>query len=339
VQHPAFRPEDLERRRKQRLIRLAQETDSVQSMALRVGPSLLFGDQPYGLSSNGTSESIKALTATDVSSFYAEHYGPNNSVLVLAGDLTRADAERLAKQYFGSWSSHTASAPSIPAAPTPPSTHVVIVDKPGAPQTALFAFGLGVPENSPDADTLNVMNYTLGSSFASRINMNLREQHGYTYGARSGFQEYREGGGFYAGALVRTDVTAPAAKELMSEIRRFPDKPSTAEELAAAKEASIRSLPGRFETNMAIADAMAGIFIYNRPLDYFATLPAKYQAITEGDVAEAAKKYLHPDQLIIVTAGDRSKIEAGLKDAGLGPVEVRDLNGKLTTDDKPDQKQ
>ncbi len=339
VQHPAFRPEDLERRRKQRLVRLAQETDSVQSMALRVGPSLLFGDQPYGLSSNGTSQSIKALTASDVSSFYADHYGPNDSVLVMAGDLTHADAEKLAKQYFGSWSSHTASAPSIPAAPAPPTTHVVIVDKPGAPQTALIAFGLGVPENSPDADTLKVMNYTLGASFASRINMNLREEHGYTYGAFSAFQEYREGGGFYAGALVRTDVTAPAAKELMSEIRQFPDKPSTSEELAAAKEASIRSLPGRFETNMAIADAMAGLFVYNRPLDYFAKLPARYQAITEAEVARVAKTYLHSDQLIIVSAGDRSKIEAGLKDAGLGPVEVRDLNGKLIANEKPDLKQ
>jgi zinc protease len=132
---------------------------------------------------------------------------------------------------------------------------------------------------------------------------------------------------FYAGGLVRTDVTAAAAKELMSEIRNFPNKPSTAEELAAAKEASIRSLPGRFETNSAIADAINAIFVYNRPLDYFAKLPAKYEAITEADIARAAKQYLHPDQLVIVTAGDRSKIESGLKEAGLGPVEVRDLNG------------
>ena len=338
AQHPAFRAEDVERRRKQRLVRLAQETDNVQSMAMRAGPRLVFGDQPYGMSPSGTAESIKALTPADVSGFYADHYGPGDSVLVMAGDLTRADAEKLAKQYFGNWSSHTAGAPSIPAAPASQPTHVVIVDKPGAPQTALMAFGIGVPQNSPDADTLNVLNYTLGSSFASRINMNLREVHGYTYGARSGFQEFREGGAFFAGGLVRTDVTGPAATELMKEIRNFPDKPSTSEELAAAKEASIRSLPGRFETNMAIADAMAGIWIYNRPLDYFAKLPAKYQAITEEDIAKAAKKYLHPDQLVIVTAGDRSKIEPGLKEANLGPIEVRDLNGNHVTDAKPDQK-
>jgi zinc protease len=336
--HPAFRSEDVERRRKQRLVRLAQETDNVQSMAMRVGPKLVFGDQPYGISANGTAESIKSLTPADLSGFYADHYGPNNSVLVMAGDVTRADAEKLAKQYFGSWSSRTAGAPAIPAPPAPQSTHVVIVDKPGAPQTALIAFGIGVPQSSPDADILNVMNYTLGGSFASRINMNLREVHGYTYGANSGFREYREGGPFFAGGLVRTDVTAPAAKELMSEIRNFPDKPSTSEELAAAKEASIRSLPGRFETNQAIADAVTSLFVYNRPLDYYAKLPAKFQAITEEDIAKAAKTYLHPDQLIIVAAGDRSKIEQGLKDAGLGPVEVRDLNGNAATDSKPDPK-
>jgi zinc protease len=189
--HPAFRAEDVERRRKQRLVRLAQESDSVQSMALRVGPKLVFADQPYGMSPNGTVESIKSLKPADISQFYADHYGPNDSVLVMAGDVTRADAEQLAKQYFGNWNSRTAGAQSIPAAPTPQPTHVVIVDKPGAPQTALFAFGIGVPQSSPDADTITVMNYSLGGSFGSRINMNLREVHGYTYGANSGFREFR----------------------------------------------------------------------------------------------------------------------------------------------------
>jgi zinc protease len=208
----------------------------------------------------------------------------------------------------------------------------VIVDKPGAPQSALVAFGNGVPQTSPDAEALTVMNYTLGSSFGSRINMNLREVHGYTYGAESGFFKYHDGGEFYAGALVRTDVTAAAAKEMMGEIRNFPVKPSTTEELAAAKEASMRSLPGQFETTGAVARALDNIFLNDRPLDYYANLPAKYAGMTETDMARVSQQYLHPDQLVIVTAGDRSKIEAGLKDAGLGPVEVRDINGKLVTE-------
>ena len=321
AQHPAFRAGDVDRDRK-------------QSMAMRVGPKLVFGNGPYGQSGSGTTESVTALTADDLHDFYRKHYGPKDSALVLVGDVTRADAESLARQYFGAWANATAGPAAIPAALAPEPTHIVIVDKPGAPQTALFAFGNGVPQSSPDVEVLSVMNYTLGASFASRINMNLREVHGYTYGARSAFLEYRDGGEFYAGGLVRTDVTAPAAKEMMGEIRNFPAKPSTAEELAAAKEASVRSLPGRFETTSAVARALEEIFVNNRPLDYYANLPAKYSALTEADMARVGQQYLHPGQLVIVTAGDRAKIEAGLKDAGLGPVEVRDINGKLVTDQK-----
>ena len=332
VQHPAFRAEDFDRRRKQRLLRISQETDNVQNMALRVGPKLLFGDQPYGMASSGTAESVNSFTASDISGFYSGHYVPGDSALVLAGDLTRAEAEKLAKQYFGNWSGTAAPAVSVPAASAPPATHVVIVDKPGAPQTMLAAFGFGVPANSPDADALDVLNYTLGGSFGSRINMNLREEHGYTYGAQTVFREYRESGAFFSVALVRTDVTAPAAKEMMKEIRNFPVNPSTEAELNDAKESSIRSLPGDFETTSAIAGAISSIFVYDYPLDHYAALPAKYQAITQADIARVAKQYLHPDQLIVLAAGDRSKIEAPLKDAGVGPVEVREINGKLATD-------
>lgn len=331
AQHPAFRAEDVDRHRKQRLVRIGQESDNVQSMASRVGPRLLFGDQPYGMTASGTIESVTALTPAEISGFYADHYGPGDSALIFAGDVTRAEAEKLARQYFGKWTGHAAAAPTIPPAPAPPSTHVVIIDKPGAPQTALAAVGFGVPVDSPDAEVLTLLNYTLGSSFGSRINMNLREVHGYTYGASSRFVEYSQGGEFYAGSLVRTDVTAPAAKEMMGEIRNFPQKPSTAEELAAAKEASMRSLPGRFETTAAMAGAIDDIFVNHRPLDYYAKLPGKYEAITQADIARAAQQYIHPDQLIVIAAGDRAKIEPGLKDAGLGPVEVRDINGKLVT--------
>lgn len=334
AEHPAFRKEDIERRRKQRLVRIAQETDNVASMAGRVGPKLVFGDLPYGMTASGTSESITSLTRDNIAGFYADHYGPQDSVLVLAGDVTRAKAEQLAQKYFGSWTGHASNPAAVPPAPQQQPTRVVIVDKPGAPQTALYAFGVGVPKSSPDADVIDVMNYTLGGSFASRINMDLREVHGYTYGAGSAFMEYPDGGVFFAGALVRTDVTGAAAKDLMSDIRGFPERPSTSEELAEAKEASIRSLPGRFETTAAMTSAIDDLFLYHRPLDYYANLPAKYEAVTETDIARVAKQDLHPDQLVIVAAGDRAKIESGLKDAGLGPVEVRDLSGKLITEEK-----
>ncbi len=261
-----------------------------------MGPKLIFGDEAYGRSGSGTAESVGSITGSDISSYYADHVGPKDSALIFSGDVTRAQAESLAKEYFGKWAGKTEAGGKPPAPPAPQPTHVVIVDKPGAPQTALQAFSLGVPANSPDVDALTVMNYTLGGSFASRINMNLREIHGYTYGARSTYTEYLDGGLFSAGGLVRTDVTAPAAKELMKELRDFPGKPSTAEELAAAKESSIRSLPGRFETNASVAGAMDSIFLYGRPLDYYAKLPGRYEAVTQADVARVAQQYLHPDQ-------------------------------------------
>jgi zinc protease len=331
IEHPAFRPEDLDRRKKQRLVRIGQETDSVQAIAQRVGPKLVFSDSPYGQSLSGTQESVQTLTREDVTDFYKSQFGPADSALLLAGDITPAEAHRVAEQYFGKWNGTASAAVTLPPAPEMQPTHVVIVDKPGAPQTMLMAYGLGVPANSPDLPTLQVMNYTLGGSFASRINMNLREQHGYTYGASSGYRGYRSGGQFVAGGLVRTDVTAPAAKELMGEITRFPSSPPSDAELGASKDALVQSLPGQFETTFAATGAMQSIFLYERPLDYYAKLPDRYRAVTSDDVARVAKEDLHPNQLIIVAAGDRTKIEPGLKDAGLGPVEVRDINGAPVT--------
>ena len=334
LEHPAFKDEDLERLRKQRLIGIQQETDNVSAMVNRVGPKLLYGEQPYGASGTGTTESVTALTRDDVTGFYASHYGPADSALVLVGDVTVPEAKKLAEQYFGKWTGKASVAVTLPPAPVPGPTHVVIVDKPGAPQTALEALGVGVAANSPDLQTLQVMNYVLGGSFASRINMNLREVHGYTYGANSQYQSYRVGVPFVAGGLVKTDVTGPAATQLMYEIKRFPSTPPTEAELNEAKVARVQSLPGQFETSGAIAGSMGSIFLYDRPLDYYATLPAKYAAVTAADVQRVAKEDVHPDQLIIVAAGDRAKIEPGLKDANLGPIEVRDIDGKLVEDEK-----
>ena len=334
LQHPAFNDADLDRLRRQRLIGIQQETDNVQAIATRVAPKLLYGDQPYGVSATGTTESITGLTRADVTGFYAAHFGPADSGLVFVGDITVLQARKLAERYFGKWTATTSAPAMVPPPPAPPATHIVIVDKPGAPQTSLLAVGFGVPANSPDLQTISVMNYVLGGSFASRINMNLREVHGYTYGANSQYQSYRMGGNFAAGGLVRTDITGPAAKELMYEIKRFPTTPPTEVELTAAKDARVQSLPGLFETDGAIAGSIGGIFLYNRPLDYFATLPAKYRAVTSADVERVAKQDIHPDQLIIVAAGDRAKIEPQLKEADLGSVEVRDINGKLVTDAK-----
>ena len=327
-QHPAFDPKDFDRLKKQTMVGIQQQTDNVVQMALHAGPRLVYGDQPYGFPTEGTLDSVKGLTREDANAFYAAHYGAGDSALVLAGDITLADAHRLAEKYFGSWSGAGGNAVTLPTAPQSRPTYVAIIDKPGAPQTALVTFGAGLPANSPDLPTIQVMNYILGGSFASRINMNLREQHGYTYGAQSGFRTYRAGGLFLSLAQVRTDATAPATKELMGEIARFQTEPPTDAELKAAKDAEIQSLPGDFATTASEAAAMQSIFLYDRPLNYFATLPEKYRAVTAADVERVAKDDLHPRELVIVEAGDRAKIEPTLKDLNLGTIGVYDINGK-----------
>jgi zinc protease len=328
VEHPAFHQEDFDRLRQRRLVGIQQETDSVSAIAQRVGPIMLYGRTPYGVPFGGTISSMEGMTRSDAVSFYKSHFAPNDAALVLVGDVTMKEAHSIADEYFGKWAGAAVAAASLPVPPTPGPTHIVIIDKPGAPQTALFAYGVGVPASSPDLPTLQVMNYTLGGAFASRINMNLREEHGYTYGASSGFRTYRGAGPFLAGGLVRTNVTGDSATQLMYEIKRFPDVPPTEAELTQAKNASVQSLPGVFDTTAAVAGSLSSIFLYSRPLDYYATLPERYRAVSSADVARVAREYIHPDQLTIVAAGDRSKIEPQLKDAKLGAIEVRDINGK-----------
>ncbi len=329
LEHPAFSDKDFERLRRQRLVSIAQESDSPIAIAIRVGPMLLYGDHPYGASGAGTVDSVKALTRDDVTAFYAQHYGPADSALAVVGDVSEGEARRLAEKYFGSWTGSAASGVKTPPAPAAPARHLVIVDKPGAPQTALFAFGFGLPMSTPDLQALQIMNYTLGGSFASRINMNLREEHGYTYGAQSQYVFYPQGGSFLAGGLVRTDITGLAAKELLYEISRFPTAPPNEPELKMAKDARIQSIPALFETTSATAGAVASLYLYDRPADYYTTLPDKYRAVTAGDVTRVAKDDVHPDQLILVAVGDRAKIEAGLKETNLGPIEVRTPTGEL----------
>jgi zinc protease len=329
VRHPAFNAADFERLRKQRILGIQQESDSAPAMALRVGPKLLYGDTPYGFGAAGTKASLTALTGDDLKAFWAAHYGPADSALVFAGDVTVAEAKALAEKSFGDWTGTAAASVKLPPAPAAPTLKIVLVDKPGSPQTALYAFGLGISQTDPQTWAVQVMNYTLGGSFGSRINMNLREEHGYTYGASSGFRSYREGGQFLAGGLVKTDVTAPATKELMYELRRILTVPPTAAELKSAKDASIQSLPGEFATMGATAGAMGAIYIYNRPLDYFAKLPAKFEALTPADITAAANATVHPENLLLVEVGDKAKIESGLKDLKLAPVVYADPLGNL----------
>jgi zinc protease len=329
ILHPAFTTPDLERIRHQRMVSIQQEGDQPPAIAQRVGPRLVYGDQPYGFTSTGTVESVKDISRDEMLSFWSQHYGPKDSALVFAGDLKEPAARALAERYFGGWTGTAESKVKLPPPPASPALRLVVVDKPGSPQTALFAFGIGIPRSAPNLEAVQVMNYTLGESFGSRINMNLREVHGYTYGARSTYTLYREGGPFLAGGLIKTDNSAAATKELMLELKRIQTEPPTSEELKMARDARVQSIPAQFETTAATAAAMASIFLYDRPLDYYAKLPDAYRAVTPEAVLAAAKDDVHPEHLVIVAVGDKTKIEPSLKELNFAPIEYSDLLGNL----------
>jgi zinc protease len=323
TEHPTFAPPEVDRVRKQQLTAILQEADQPVASVLRVGAKVLYGDSPYGYPAIGTTEAVKSIQRDELSGFWSAHYGPQTSALVLTGDINEQEARTQADKYFGPWKGAAAGeATPVPEAKAP-ERKVVLVDKPGSPQTVLAAFGLGVPRSTPEYPSLLIMNDVLGGLFSSRINMNLREQHGYTYGAFSQFNFYRFGGPFFAGASVRTDVTAPSAKELFSELERITKDPPTAQELKLAQEAEIRSVPGQFETAQGTSGRMAQLYVYKLPDNYYATLPRQFEAVTPQQVTEAAASHIRPQQMVVIAVGDRQKIEAGLKELNLGPMEYR----------------
>ena len=329
VLHPTFPPDEVERQRASRLAAFADERSDPDTIIARTAVSALFGPRsPYGYDNAGTEPSVKAMTRDDMMNFWKTHYVPNNAALVVSGNIPVEDLKSLAESKFAAWKSGESAVPTAGALEST-KAKIVIVDRPGAQQTQVRLLQMGVDRSTPDYPALEVMNSELGGLFSSRINLNLREEHGYTYGAQSFFVYRRSLGYFGAGGGIRTDATGPAVAEIMKEIHRMIDTSMTPEELSLAKDSQSRSLPGIFETNSGVAGALSEIFVYNLARDYFSTLPERLNAVTSEDAEAVAKKYLHPDQLILVCVGDRAKIEPQLVKLDLGAIEFRDADGNV----------
>ena len=329
VLHPTFPPEEVERRRASRVAAFTDERSDPETIVTRTSVSALFGPHsPYGYDNEGTEASIKGMSRDDMVNFWKANYIPNNAALVVTGDIPASDLRSLVESKLGSWKSgEVQTAPVVPAETS--KAKVIIVDRPGAQQTMVRLVEHGVRRSTPDYPSLEVMNAELGGVFSSRINLNLREEHGYTYGASSFFIFRRSMGYFVAGGGIRTDVTAPAITEMEKEIQRMIDTPMKPEELALAKDSQSRSLPGMFETTGGEAGALAEIYMYNLPGDYFSKLPGQLNAVTAEQAEEVAKKYLHPDEMILICVGDRAKIEPELAKLNLGEIEIRDADGNV----------
>ena len=325
---PSFPAEEIERQRAARLGQLVQQRENANALAAKIVANVLYGEgHPYGFTELGTEASVKAMTREQMQAFWRQNFVPNNAALVVAGDISMAQLRPLAERAFGTWQRGTPARPALTTPANVPSK-IVIVDRPGAPQTQLRVVTMGAARSSPDFRPLQVMNMALGGLFSSRINMNLREKNGYTYGANSQFVFRKSAGPFQVGTGVRTDVTASATQEVINELKGIAAAPMPEQEMRLAKDSLTYSLPGAFETSQDAAASLANIYIYDLGLNYYSTYAESVNAVTPEQALAVAKKYLVPDRFVVIAVGDRAKIEPELKKLNL-PVEIRDTDGRL----------
>ena len=326
--HPAFPPAELERLRKERITQLIQLRDQPRAIADLAYPFIVYGARhPYGRPLIGTEESARAITREDVERFYRTFYRPNNATLIVVGDVRPADVERRARALFGGWERAEVPPTTYGEPPAPSATTIYLIDKPGAPQSSIRIGGVGVARSTKDYFALLVLNTILGGSFTSRLNQNLRETHGYTYGAFSRFDMRRAAGPFVARAEVTGSKTDSALVEFLKELRAIRDTVPAAE-LEKAKRYLQLQLPGEFETTGDIARQLVPIVLYGLPLDYYNTYVQQIERVTRDDVRRAAGRYIDPGHLAVVIVGDRKSIEPTLGALHVGDVVVRDLSGK-----------
>ncbi len=329
--HPTFPEKELERVRQDRLAALMQEKDSPPAMAERAFLPNLYGvAHPYGHVAQGDEESVKKITRDEVVNFHKAGFTPKNAALVIVGDVKQSDARSMAKDLFGAWTGE-APPPLSFGERTPATSRVVIVDKPKMPQTSIMVGQVGVARNDPDYDKLSLMNTVMAGGFTSRVNHNLREVHGYTYGTYGQLTQNRGEGAIAIGGGIRADVTGPALNELFKEVASMKTQPVTDDELARARGARIEALPGRFQTQDAMAGQIAALYSFDLPDDYYKTLPARLSAITGPDLTAMANKYLTPEKMLVVAVGDRSKIQTQIASLGLGAVKTWDLGEQVGT--------
>jgi predicted Zn-dependent peptidase len=326
---PSFPTNEFERIRKNRLTDLIQLKDRPTSIANQAYAAILYGpSHPYGQSLIGNESSIQSLSAGDLVTFYRTHFFPNNSTLIIVGDVNPAQIEQKIAGLFGSWQRGTTPTYQLTEPPKATTTTVFLVDKPGAAQSSFRIGSIGVPRSTKDYFALSVMNTILGGSFTSRLNQNLRETHGYTYGARSNFDMRRSAGPFTASAEVVSAKTDSALVEFLKELNAIRDTvPAT--ELVKTKRYLQLGQPADFETSQQIAAALVPVALYNLPLDYYNNYVQSIETVTQGDVQRVARGYIDPGSLTIVVVGDRQSIEAGLKAVNAGPLSLRDFSGQL----------
>ncbi|MCA1591182.1 MAG: insulinase family protein [Acidobacteria bacterium] len=316
ILNPAFPSKDLQRLRSTRMTGFRQRRDSPDQIAGLVYSSLIYGrNHPYGHPLSGDEESLGAIKDEDVRAFYETYFRPNNSTLIVVGDVTPDALMPKLERAFSKWERGHVPAVDVTAAPTQRDrTTIYVVDRPGSAQSVISVGHVGVPRSNQDFFPLVVLNTMLGGQFTSRINMNLREDKGYSYGARSSFDFRRGAGPFVVNAPVVTAATKESVVEVLKELRGIRGEiPVTPQELEFSKQAIIRGFPRGFETPEQIAGRMETVVTYDLPDDYYNAYIQRVQAVTLEDIKRVAERYVDPSRMAVVIVGDRRVIEQSLR--------------------------
>jgi zinc protease len=329
VMNPVFSEDELDRVKEQRIAAIQQSKDEPDALSGKMFDKVVFENSPYAYPPEGTEKSVKNITRKDIVDFYEGHYCTSNLILAFVGDVTPEEVSGIVNNIFGTWQKKCSKEPVTENTSNgknkvhKPNT-VYIVDKPDAVQSNLRVGNIGIARNNPDFIAVTVMNTILGGFFGSRINLNLREKHGYTYGARSSFSARIFPGDFSIDTDVRNEVTDSSVTLIIEELERITTEEVTEEELQTVKNYLTGIFPIQLETANAVAARVINLKLYGLPKDYYNTYISSIQKLTKQDILNSAKKYIHPDELYIVLSGNSNSIKERMRK--FGDVQVFDAD-------------
>ncbi len=331
ILNPSFPDAEFERLRKLQLAQIAQEKVQPVSMALRVFPKLLYGgDHAYGLpyTGSGTEASVSAMSTNDLREFHQAWFKPNNATLVVVGDTTFAQIEPKLEKLFRKWDAGDVPEKNIDFVTHKARSAIYLIDRPDSEQSIIFAGHVAPPKNSDNDIAIEAMNEVLGGSFNARMNMNLREDKSWSYGARTFVLDARGQRPFLVYAPVQTDKTKESMAEIHAEVSAIRgERPPTAEETARARDKNSLTLAGRWETAGAVANSIEEMVRFGLPDDYWDNYAGQVRGLSDEQITAAAEEVIRPDNMVWVVVGDRAKIEAGIRELGYGDIQMMDADG------------
>lgn len=333
VLNPSFPENEVKREQKLVLAGIEREQNAPTTLALRLLPELLYGNgHPYAnpLTGSGTKESVAKLTREDLIKFHDSWFRPGNSTMVIVGDTTLAEVTPKLEKLFAEWKGGNPPAKNVKTVPIATKSSVYLIDKPGALQSVIVAGVVAPPRANPQEIAIEAMNNSLGGMFGARLNMNLREDKHWSYGARTVVRDARSQRPFYAVAPVQTDKTKDAMVEMNKEFRGIVgDKPISSDELKKIQANETLKLPGSRETLEALSQSIVDLVQFGLPDDYYDTYAGKVRALKTSDVNAAAREVVRADNLTWIVVGDRAKIETGVRELNLGEFRLMDVEGKI----------